>query len=74
MKKMKEDVKVAIKKILGLEECPLQDWEIMEKIAEAQRNNVELVEFCYGKLNVKVKLNRIRSDGMMRGNRGYYSE
>ena len=36
---------MSLKKILGLDESGISDWEIMKKITEAQDQNLDEVEF-----------------------------
>jgi hypothetical protein len=55
-------------------ENTLRDYELMDRIIEAQRNNRDFVEFKHGRNNIKIKIKKVYSEGIMRGNKGYYSE
>ena len=52
----------------------LKDYELMDRIIEAQRNNLDFVEFKHGENNIKIKIKKVYIEGMMRGNKGYYNE
>ena len=41
---------------------------------EAQQNNLDSIEFNDKGTNIKVKIKKVYIEGVMRGNRGYYSE
>ena len=52
----------------------LKDYELMDRIIEAQKNNLDFVEFKHGGNNIKIKIKKVYDEGIMRGNKGYYSE
>ena len=51
-----------------------KDYELMNQIIEAQRNNLDFIEFKHGKNNIKIRIKKVYDEGIMRGNKGYYSE
>jgi hypothetical protein len=55
-------------------ENALKDYELMNRIMEAQKDNQDFVEFKHGGNNIKIKIKKLYSEGIMRGNKGYYSE
>jgi hypothetical protein len=52
----------------------LRDCEIMNKIIEAQRENLDFIQFRHGESNIRIKIKKVYREGIMRGNTGYYSE
>jgi|SaaInlStandDraft_6_1057023.scaffolds.fasta_scaffold311582_1 hypothetical protein len=52
---------MSLKKILGLESFPINNSEIMRKIVEAQRNNIETIEFSSGIKKVRINISNIPS-------------
>lgn len=56
----------ALKRLLGLDECPLRDSEIMFRIAEAKKNRIEVLEFPVGTKRVKITLSRVAPVGIMK--------
>jgi hypothetical protein len=51
-----------------------RDCELMNRIIEARRDNLDFIEFKHGQSNIKVRIKKVYSEGIMRGNKGYYSE
>ena len=64
---------MTLKKLLGLEDFPILETEIMSRLQEAYRNKQEIVEFCCGNTKVKVRIRQIWPEGMMREYEGYYA-
>jgi hypothetical protein len=64
---------MSLKKLLGLEAFPLRDSEIMKRIIEAKRNNIEMIEFSSETKKVRVNITKLSSDGLMRDHQDYYS-
>lgn len=63
---------MALKKILGLETFPLSEIQIYEKLREAYLQKQTEVVFSSRGKNVRVKLNQLSPDGLMRGYEDYY--
>ena len=53
---------MSLKKILGLENCSITDCEIMSRIKEAQRTNMDDLEFDAGEQHIKISLPHISFD------------
>lgn len=51
--------------MLGLEQFPLDDGEIMRQIAEARRNNINIIEFSSGTKKARINISSISPEGMM---------
>ena len=64
---------MSLKKVLGLELFPIEDAEIMHRLQEAFNNRQEVVEFCSGNRKVRVKVNQISPEGLMKDYQEYYS-
>jgi hypothetical protein len=65
---------MTLKKLLGLEDCPLHEREIIEKLEEARKNNIEVVEFSFNGNNVKITTRNIDPVGIMRGWPGHIKD
>ncbi len=52
----------------------LRDYELMARIIEAQKNNLDFVEFKRGENNIKIRIKKVYDEGIMRGNKSYYTE
>ena len=66
---------MSLKKLLGLEDFPIKESEIMQKIADARKNNKDVVEFNFDGHNVKVKIPpQTHLDGLMRGWADYFKD
>ena len=66
---------MSLKKLLGLENFPIKDSEIMKKIAEARKNNKDVVEFNFEGHSVKVKIPpQIHLEGLMKGWADYFKD
>ncbi len=65
---------MSLKKILGLDSFPLNDSEIMRKIVEAKRNNIEIIEFSSGTKKVRVNISNVASQGMMWQQSDYWGQ
>jgi hypothetical protein len=52
----------------------LKEYELMNKIMEARRNNLDFIEFNHGGTNIKIRIKKIYTEGIMRGNIGYFSK
>ena len=59
--------KMSLKKVLGLDAFSLTDSEIMAKIAEAKRNNINVIEFSNDNKKVRINIGKVASVGMMTG-------
>jgi hypothetical protein len=57
---------MSVKTILGLDNCPLTDWEIMQKIADAQRRDIRVIEFSNGGRAVQISFKGINPKGIMK--------
>jgi len=68
----KEYIKMSLKNILGLNDFPLNDSEIMAKIAEAKLNNINIIEFSNENKKVRINISKVASAGMMRGRYAYW--
>ncbi len=64
---------MSLKKLLGLEAFPIKDSEIMQKILEAKRNNIEMIEFSSETKKVRINITKLCPDGLMKGYQDYYS-
>ena len=58
---------MSLKKVLGLDAFSLTDSEIMTKIAEAKRNNINIIEFSNDNKKVRINIGKVASVGMMTG-------
>lgn len=63
---------MSLKKVLGLDSFPLTDSEIMGKIAEAKRNNINVIEFSNDSKKVRINISKVASVGLMRGLYDYW--
>ncbi|MBI4983625.1 hypothetical protein HZC32_03200 [Candidatus Woesearchaeota archaeon] len=64
---------MSVKKLLGLDSFPVREEEIMQKIQEAYSKGERELTFSAGKNRVKITLNRLSLDGLMRDYQDYYS-
>lgn len=64
---------MSIKHLLGLQACPMTDEEVMQAIENARRKQIEEVEFPLPKKKVRLRLNAVKRDGIMREYWDYYS-
>lgn len=53
---------MSLKKILGLEKSNITDCEIMARLKEAQRTNMDKLEFDTGEEHVKISLPHVSFD------------
>lgn len=65
---------MTLKQLLGLEDFPILETEIMSRLQEAYRNKQEIVEFCCGNMKVKVRVRQTSPEGVMREYEGYYAK
>ncbi|MBU0459804.1 MAG: hypothetical protein KKH52_04200 [Nanoarchaeota archaeon] len=63
---------MSVKKLLGLESFPICDSEIMQKIKDAQRQQLTEVEFIFNQKKVKIKIPQLAPEAMMRGYSYYH--
>lgn len=56
---------MSLKKLLGLESFPIRDSEIMRRIHEGYRQQLEEIEFSSGERRVKVKLGDVFPGGII---------
>ena len=63
---------MSMKRLLGLELCPLQESEIMQRLQDGFRNNLDEIEFSFNHRIVRVKLSHLSPEGMMRDYQEYY--
>ena len=52
----------------------LKDNELMSKILEAQRNNLNFVKFKHEKSHIRIKIKKLYTEGIMQGNISYYGK
>jgi len=64
---------MSLKKLFGLEDFPISEAEIMEKIEEAHHNRRHEVIFTSGGRKVRLSLSGVHPEGIMRGYTSYYS-
>ena len=64
---------MSLKDLLGLESFNLSDVEIMNRITDARRKNIEILEFASGRKRVSINLVRLHPEGLMRDYRDYYT-
>jgi len=57
---------MSLKKILGLENAPISERELLAKIQEAKQNNQDTLILNIEGKKITIKLSRISPDGMMR--------
>ena len=66
---------MTLKKLLGLENFQITDSEIMQKIAEARKNNKDVVEFNLDGHCIKVKIPpQTHLEGLMRDHADYFKD
>ncbi len=60
---------MSIKKLLGLDDCPIKEHELIQKITDARRNHTDVVNFMLpsGK-SVRFSLSTLHPEGIMQGN------
>ena len=60
---------MSIKKLLGLEHCPIKEHDLIQKITAARRNHADVVDFTLpsGK-SVRFTLSGLHPEGIMQGN------
>ena len=63
---------MSLKKILGLEQIHIDDTEIMRKIVEAKKKNIETIEFSSDTKKVKINISNISPNGMMWQHQDYW--
>lgn len=63
---------MALKKIFGLEGFPLSEEQILETLREAYSRRQTEVVFSNRNRKVRVRLNLLSPDGLMRGYEDYY--
>ena len=64
---------MSLKSLLNLEDFPIREEEIIQKLQEAYAQHKENVEFTHRGKRVKVKVSPLRPEGLMRGIFDYYS-
>ena len=64
---------MSLKTLLGLEAFPFREEEIIARINQAYKDEVKEIVFSAGKKKVKIKLNQLSPDGLMRGYQDYFS-
>ena len=64
---------MSLKKLFGLESFGISDEEISRKMQEASRNQMEEVEFKSNNQRIRVKLHKVKKEGMMRVYWDYYN-
>ncbi len=63
---------MSLKSLLGLENFPVRDSEIMRRLEEARRNHEKEVVFRMPGRTVKVTLAAVNLQGLMRDYEEYY--
>ena len=63
---------MSLKELLGLEAFDLSDVEIITKITEARRNNIEFLEFTSNKKKVSIRLIKNSNEGQKEEYFGWY--
>lgn len=63
---------MGMKKLLGLDQFPIGEVEIMRKMAEASLTKQEFVEFSSGKQKVRIHLKQMSQEGIMKDYEDYY--
>ena len=65
---------MSLKKLLGLDTCPLSEQEIIKKIDEASKNKQEEIVFtCKNNKKVKIRLSQVSSMGLMNDYKEYFA-
>lgn len=60
---------MSMKKLLGLENFPIKEHELIQKIAEARRNQTGVVNFTLPSgESVRFRLSSMHPEGIMQGN------
>ena len=60
---------MSIKKLLGLENCPIKEHELIRKITDARRNHTDVVNFTLPSgQSVRFQLSALHPEGIMQGN------
>ncbi len=70
---LKGRFEMSFKKLLGLDLFDVTEEEIVEKINEANRLQLNEVEFAFFNKRVKVKISPVNPKGMMKGYQDYYA-
>lgn len=63
---------MSVKKLLGLDSFPIGDTEIMQRIRDAQRKQLQEVEFIFQQKKVKIKIPQLAPEAMMTNYHYYY--
>ncbi|MBU1111137.1 MAG: hypothetical protein KJ896_00010 [Nanoarchaeota archaeon] len=66
---------MGIKTLLGLENFPLKDYELIQKLRDARSQNVDTIEISTstGKV-VKINVSKLCPQGLMQGNYRMYKK
>jgi len=66
---------MGIKTLLGLENFPLKDYELIQKLREARSKNVDTIEISTSKGKVvKINVSKMCPQGVMQGNYCMYKK
>ncbi len=65
--------KMSVKQLLGLEQCPLSEEEIVEQIEESKRRMQQNIEFKTPSGSVRLHISSINPRGMTYGYWDYFS-
>ncbi|MEW5897440.1 MAG: hypothetical protein AB1668_07125 [Nanoarchaeota archaeon] len=57
---------VTLNKLLGLEQFPIRNTEIMKKLQEGYLRQLNEIEFSSGGKSVKLKLHHVSEEGIMK--------
>ena len=63
---------MSLKALLGMDQFPVREEEIMRQIREAYIKGTNQVVFSSGSKRVRINLNRLSPEGLMRGYEDYY--
>lgn len=65
---------MGLKELLGIEASNLSDVEIMNKIVDARKNKLEVIEFLSGEKKVCINLIKLSPEGLMKDYESYYAK
>lgn len=66
---------MGIKTLLGLENFPLKDYELIQMLREARSKNKEMIEIHTSKgKSVKINISKLCPQGVMQGNYRMYKK
>jgi hypothetical protein len=64
---------MSLKKLLGLEQCPISEEEILEQIEESRRRRNPDIEFKTPSGSIRLHLSSVNTQGMTYGYWDYFS-